>query len=215
MKETIDTSRVVVIPASTFGSRCQLFFSALGILAIGGFFGWIFVEMWLQPAPPPGVQVSYAPRGFEEWTVVGLLISFVLICVAGLVSARQFLKISGDIVTVAPDGIRDRRATEDFVPWQAVRSVSLAEGQPNYYIRRGSIGVPVYAGLEVVLNLDPALTDRTAIAQAVLLRTIHYTLPWMTFRINTVSLKKTNAIQFYELCQAYWAAHGKVANRPA
>jgi hypothetical protein len=137
------------------------------------------------------------------------------VCTGNIFQCRKFLKISDNVLTITPDGIRDQRVLEEFVPWRAVKSVRTVEHEPDYYLAPQGPGrvTPVRrAMMDVVLDLDPALVSQTFKAQAHLSDIfgafghrlpIKDTRPWMTFTIDLWRLKNINASALYDICEAY------------
>src|SRR5262249_15084356 len=123
---------------------------------------------------------------------------------------------SSNVLTISPDGIRDRRVTEELVPWQAVRSVRTVVYEPDYAGRAVGKVAPMWrTPLDVVLDIDPALISQGLRQQA---RTIsgasrtaglrdalQDTRPWITFTIDLWRLN-INASRLYDICQAYTSA---------
>lgn len=62
----------------------------------------------------------------------------------------RLLTTRGPVVTIAPDGIRDRRLTSDLIPWTAIRAISTWE----------------YRGQKaMVLAVDPSTEARLALTR--------------------------------------------------
>src|SRR5262249_829671 len=153
-----------------------------------------------------------------------------------------FLKVSSNVLTISPDGIRDRRVTEELVPWHAVKSVRTTPHEHDYASRvLGGITSVQRTPLDVVLDIDPALTSQ-ALKQQALIRsgasrmlgmqdlpqdtpqdlpqdrgqdtgpdTRPDTRSWITYTIELSRLKNITVNTLYDTCQAYAAAHGKHA----
>lgn len=218
--DSIDTSRTVVITGSTLGTVWKLVWSAIGLVAAGGV---VVLLMTLLLGAQPS---SGGPDHF--FMAIGYLFVFlfalmVIACAANIFLCWKFLKISDNVLTLTPDGIRDRRALEEFVPWKAVKSVRTVEHEPDYYLAPQGPGkvTPVRrAAMDVVLDLDPALIGQT-FKTAQLSGTfaafgdrapIKDTRPWMTFTIDLWRLKNVSASALYDICEAYaTAARGKRA----
>ncbi len=158
--DSIDTSRTVVISASTLGTIWKLVWSAIGLFVAGGL---VVVLMTLLLAARPGSEdLSYFQMAIG-YLFVFLFALIVIACIGNIVQCRNFLKISDNVLTMTPDGIRDRRLLEEFVPWQAVKSVRTVEHAPDYYLAPQGPGrvTPVRRSMmDVVLDLDPALISQ-------------------------------------------------------
>lgn len=67
-----------------------------------------------------------------------------------VVALWSLLTTRGPVVTIAPDGIRDRRLTSDLIPWGAIRGISTWE----------------YRGQKaMVLAVDPSVEARLALTR--------------------------------------------------
>jgi len=228
IKTSIDTSRTIVVAGSTAGTRWKLVRSTIGILVGSGLVALLVSLLWTA-APGP------AADGFLYYCLVGLgyfLVFFfglmVLACIGTIFECRKYLKMSADILTISPDGIRDRRVMEEFLPWQAVKAVRTADHEPDFYLGDGTPGkvTPIRrTPMDVVLDVDPALTSE-ALKQQVLIagfarmagmRTpVQDTRPWITFTIDLWRLKNITAGALYDTCEAYLvAARAKQERRRA
>ena len=220
--DSIDTSRTVVITGSRLGTIWKLIWSAIGLFIAGGLVV-LLMALLLQDQP------NY--RGADKFlTVIGYVFVFlfalmVILCIGTIFECRKFLKISDNVLTLTPDGIRDRRVLEEFVPWQAVKSVRMVEHEPDYYLAPSGAGrvTPVRrAVMDVVLDLDPALIGKMLKDYARISGMVREfgdrlpikdTRPWMTFTIDLWRLKNISASTLYDICEAYvTAAHAKRAS---
>jgi hypothetical protein len=213
--DSIDTSRTVVIPGATLGAVWKLAWSIIGFFVAGGL---VVLLMTLLLAPRSGSgDVLYFPM------IIGYLFALLfalmtILCIGSIFQCGKFLKISDNVLTITPDGIRDRRVLEELVPWRAVKSVRTVAHEPDYYLAPHGAGTvtPVRrAPMDVVLDLDPALISQTFKAHAHWSETfnafgnrapIKDTRPWMTFTIDLWRLKNTTASALYDICEAYAAA---------
>jgi hypothetical protein len=219
--DSIDTSRTVVITGSRLGTVWKLIGSAIGVFAAGG------VVVLLMTLLLADWQDSRGP--LYILMVIGYIFVFlfallVIVCIVSIFDCRKFLKISDNVLTMTPDGIRDRRVLDEFVPWKAVKSVRTVEHEPDYYLAPQGPGrvTPVRrAPMDVVLDLDPALIGQKFKSYAQFSETfgsfgnrapIKDTRPWMTFTIDLWRLKNISASTLYDICEAYvTAVQGKRA----
>ncbi len=219
--DSIDTSRTVVITGSTLGTVWKLIWSAIGLLVAGGLAVLLMTRLLTAPPSSGGPDYFFMAMGYF---FVFLFALIVIVCTGNIFQCRKFLKISDNVLTLTPDGIRDQRVLEEFVPWRAVKSVRTVEHEPDYYVAPQGPGrvTPVRrVMMDVVLDLDPALVSQTFKAQAHLSDIfgafghrlpIKDTRPWMTFTIDLWRLKNINASALYDICDAYaTAARGKRA----
>jgi hypothetical protein len=224
MDTAIDTSRTVAVDGSTFGTVLSLVMSIIALLALG-VLTTFFVLFALAMGDTVFVFFSCVLAG---GCALGAFVSLMRIRECG-----KFLRISNNVLTISPDGIRDRRVTEELVTWQAVKSVRTTAHEPeHYYVNRIFGGViPVQrTPLDVVLDIDPALISQalkhqlaSSAASPVLgMReevedaredtredTLEDTHPWITYTIDLWRLKNVTASGLYDICRAYAAAHGK------
>ena len=221
--DSIDTSRTVVIAGLRLGTVWKMVWSAIGLLAAGGVIV-LLMKLLLTAQPSSGPDKFLMVFGYVFVFLFGLM---VILCTGNIVQCRNFLKIADNVLTLSPDGIRDRRVLEEFVPWQAVKSVRTVEHPPDYYLApqgRGRVTPVRRAAMDVVLDLDPALIGQTLKSHARVYerfekfdlfdgRTpIKNTRPWMTFTIDLWRLKNVSASALYDICEAYaTAAQGKRA----
>jgi hypothetical protein len=216
--DAIDTSRTVVIAGSRLGTVWKLLWSAIGLLVAGGLVA-LLMSLLLAERSGSGdhAAVLYLPMA------IGYLLAFLfalmaIFCIVTMFECRKFLKVSDNVLTITPDGIRDRRLLEEFVPWQAVKSVRAVVHEPDYYLAGHAAGrvTPVRrSAMDVVLDLDPALISQAFKTYAQLSgifgafddrAPIKDTRPWMTFTINLWRLKNINAGALYDICEAYATA---------
>ena len=216
---SIDTSRTVVITGSRLGTVWKLAWSTIGFFLAGGVLT-LLMKLLLAAEPSSG-----GPDKF--FVVFGYLFVFlfalmVVLCIASIFQCWKFLKISDNVLTIAPEGIRDRRLLEEFVPWRAVKSVRTVEHEPDYYLAPQGPGrvTPVRrAMMDVVLDLDPSLIGQRIKDYAQISGMLREfggrspvadTRPWMTFTIDLWRLKNVSASALYDICEAYaTAAQGK------
>ena len=210
--DSIDTSRTVVITGSRLGTAWRLVWSAIGLVAAGGVVV-LLMALLLEPRPnSEGPVYFFMAIGYFFVFLFGLM---VILCIGNIVQCRNFLKISDNVLTLTPDGIRDRRALEEFVPWQAVKSVRTVEHEPDYYLApqgQGRVTPVRRAAMDVVLDLDPALIGQMFKTYAQLSGKfgvlgdrlpIKDTRPWITFTIDLWRLKNITASALYDVCDAY------------
>jgi hypothetical protein len=210
--DSIDTSRTVVITGSRLGTVWKLVWSAIGLVAAGGVVV-LLMALLLEPRPnSEGPVYFFVAIGYLFVFLFGLM---VILCIGNIVQCRNFLKISDNVLTLTPDGIRDRRALEEFVPWQAVKSVRTVEHEPDYYLApqgQGRVTPVRRAAMDVVLDLDPALIGQMFKTYAQLSGRfgmlgdrlpIKDTRPWITFTIDLWRLKNITAGALYDICDAY------------
>ena len=224
MDTAIDTSRTVAVDGSTFGTVLSLVMSIIALLALG-----VLTTFFVLFALAMGDTVFV----FFSGVLAGGCALGAFVCLMRIRECGKFLKISNHVLTISPDGIRDRRVTEELVPWLADKSVRTAAHEPeHYYVNRIFGGViPVQrTPLDVVLDIDPALIGQglkhqlaSSAASRVLgmreeLQDTHEdapedtpedTWPWITYTIDLWRLKNVTASALYDICQAYAAAHGK------
>jgi hypothetical protein len=213
--DAIDTSRTVVIAASRLGTVWKLIWSVIGLLVAGGLVALLMTLLLTAQPASGGSDYFFMALGYFFVFVFGLM---VILCIGNIVQCRNFLKISDNVLTMTPDGIRDRRVLEEFVSWRAVKSVRTVEHQPDYYLAPQGPGrvTPVRrAAMDVVLDLDPALIGQTLKTHAQLYERfekfdlfdgrppIKNTRPWMTFTIDLWRLKNITASALYDICDAY------------
>jgi len=116
MDRTVDTSRTIVVTGSTLGTRWRLVWYSAGLLLWSGLIALLIVllraagEWSIDPVP------YYALFGLGCFLVFFFAV-LVMLCLSTILESRKFLKISGNVLTITPNGIRDRRLTEEFVPW--------------------------------------------------------------------------------------------------
>jgi hypothetical protein len=216
MDKAIDTSRTVTIVGSTFGTVWTLVWSAIGGFAAGGVAVWL-MKLLLAPNSGDVKPIEYVLMA-TGYLFAFLFALIALLCIGSIFQCWKFLKISDNVLTITPDGIRDRRVLEDFVPWQAVKSVRTVDHEPDYYLapQGGGRATPVRRALiDVVLDLDPALIDQTFKTHARSSQPSHAlghrvpikdTRPWMTFTIDLWRLKNITASALYDICEAYATA---------
>jgi hypothetical protein len=210
MDEAIDTSRTVAIDGSTFGTVLSLVVSIIALLALG-----ILTAFFLLFAATMG-DTAFV---FFSWILAGCCVLGAFVCLMRIRECAKFLKVSNNVLTISPDGIRDRRVTEEIVPWQAVKSVRTTVHVPEHYYANRMFGG---ATLDVVLDIDPALISQTLKHQALISSgasrmlgeraPLQDTRPWITYAIDLWRLRNITASALYDICQAYVAAaHGKRA----
>jgi hypothetical protein len=216
MNRAIDTSRTVAVEGSTSGTVLSLVVSIIALLALG-----ILTAFFVLFAATMGDTVFV----FFSCVLAGCCALGAFGCLMRIRECRKFLKVSNNVLTISPDGIRDRRVTEELVPWQAVKSVrTIAHESEHYYAHLMLAGVtPVRrTPLDVVLDIDPALISQALKHQALISSgaprmlgmrdALQDTRPWITYTIDLWRLKDINASTLYDICQAYMAAaHGKRA----
>lgn len=210
MDQPVDTSRTVAIVASRFGTIWKLVWSIVGLLVAGALTALLIL------LASEG-QVSVPP--FILYVFAGIVAVFALACLVSIIDCGMFLKIANNVLTISPEGIRDRRVTEELVPWRAVRSVRTAVHEPDYYLGNHTSGTvtPIrHTPMDVVLDIDPALTSETLKQQALIISGVSHKLggrvalndtrPWITYTINLWRLKNITASTLYDICQAYATA---------
>jgi hypothetical protein len=210
--DSIDTSRTVVIPGSRLGTVWKLIWSAIGLLVAGGLVTLLMTLLLTAQPSSGGPDYFFMAIGY---LFVFLFALMVIACIGNIYLCRKFLKISDNVLTISPDGVRDRRVLDEFVPWQAVKSVRTAEHAPDYYLAPQGPGrvMPVRrAMMDVVFDLDPALISQAFKTHARVagivgasgdLAPIKDTRPWMTFTIDLWRLKNITASGLYDICEAY------------
>jgi hypothetical protein len=216
--DSIDTSRTVVIAGSRLGTVWKLIWSAIGLFVAGGLVVLLMSLLLEERSDSRDPVYILMVIGY---VFVFLFALMVVLCIGTIFECRKFLKISDSVLTITPDGIRDRRLLEEFVPWKAVKSVRTVEHEPDYYLAPQGPGrvTPVRrAAMDVVLDLDPALIGQTLKTYAQLSETfekfgvfsdrppIKNTRPWMTFTIDLWRLKNITASALYDICDAYATA---------
>jgi hypothetical protein len=219
--DSIDTSRTVVIAGATLGTVWRLVLSAIALFVAGGLAVLLMTRLLTAPPSSGGADYFFMAMGYF---FVFLFALIVIVCTGNIFQCWKFLKMSDNVLTITPDGIRDGRVLEEFVPWRAVKSVRTVEHEPDYYLAPQGPGrvTPVRrAMMDVVLDLDPALVSQTFKTQAHLSDIfgtfghrlpIKDTRPWMTFTIDLWRLKNVSASALYDICEAYaTAAQGKRA----
>jgi hypothetical protein len=216
--DSFNTSRTVVIAGLRLGTAWKLVWSAIGLFVAGGL---VVLLMKLLLASRSG-SGDLEPV-FLLPMVVGYLFAFIFTlmaigCIRTIFQCWKFLKISDNVLTITPDGIRDRRLLEEFVPWQAVKSVRTVAHEPDYYLAPHGPGrvTPVRRSMmDVVLELDPSLISQRFKDYAQISgmfrefgdrSPIKDTRPWMTFTIDLWRLKNTNVNTLYNVCEAYATA---------
>jgi hypothetical protein len=216
MDRAIDTSRTIAIEGSTFDALLSLAISIVALLALG-----ILTAFFVLFAITMGNTVFV----FFSGVLAGGCALGAFVCLRRIRECATFLKVAGNVLTISPDGIRDRRVTEELVPWQAVKSVRTT---PHEYASRmfGGFSPVQRTPLDVVLDIDPALTSQ-ALKQQALIRsgaarmlgmqdpsqdTPQDTRSWITYTIELSRLKNITVNTLYDICQAYAAAHGKHAS---
>lgn len=114
--DSIDTSRTVVINGSTLGTVWKLVWSAIGLFVAGGLVA-LLMALLLEDrsGSRPPVYFLMAIGYF----FVFLFALMVILCIGEIYQCWKFLKISNNVLTITPDGIRDRRVLEEFVSWRA------------------------------------------------------------------------------------------------
>ena len=213
--DSIDTSRTVLIRGSTLGTAWKLVWSAIALLVAGGLAVLLMTRLLTAPPISGGADYFFMAMGYF---FVFLFALIVIVCAGNIFQCWTFLKMSDNVLTITPDGIRDRRVLEEFVSWRAVKSVRTVEHEPDYYLAPQGAGrvTPVRrAAMDVMLDLDPALVSQTFKTQAHLSDIfgtvghrlpIKNTRPWMTFTIDLWRLKNVSASALYDICEAYAAA---------
>jgi hypothetical protein len=210
LDRAIDTSRTVVIEGSKFGTVLSVMMSTIALIALG-----ILTAFFVLFA----VTMGNTAFVFFSYILAACCALGAFACVMKIRECGKFLKISNKVLTISPDGIRDRRVTEELVPWQAVKSVRTIAHEPeHYYANRmfGSVTPVRRTPLDVVLDIDPALISEALKHQAFissgawrLLSTrdaLQDTRPWITYTIDLWRLKDINASTLYDICQAYATA---------
>jgi hypothetical protein len=208
MVEAIDTSRTIAVNGSRFGTVWKLIWSIAGLLVAGGLTALLILFASHDHVP-----------AFIFYVFAGIAAIFVLGSLVSIIECAMFLRISNNVLTISPEGIRDRRVTEDLVPWRAVRSVRTAADGPDYYLAHDAPGkvTPIrHTPLNVVLDIDPALISQALKQRAFLITefsrragmrdALDDTRPWITFTIDLWRLKNITANALYDICQAYATA---------
>jgi len=221
MDRAIDTSRTIAVEGSTFDAVLSLAISIVALLALS-----ILTAFFVLFAITMGNTVFV----FFSSVLAGGCALGAIVCVRRIRECATFLKVSSNVLTISPDGIRDRRVTEELVPWHAVKSVRTTPHEHDYASRvLGGITSVQRTPLDVVLDIDPALTSQ-ALKQQALIRsgasrmlgmqdppqdtpqdTHPDTRSWITYTIELSRLKNITVNTLYDICQAYAAAHGKHA----
>ena len=210
MNRPIDTSRTVVVEGSTFGTVLSLLVSIIALLALG-----ILTAFFLLFA----ITMGNALFVFFSCILAGGCGLSAFACLRRIRECGKFLTVSGNVLTISPDGIRDRRVTEELVPWPAVKSVRTIAHEPEHYYANRMFGavIPVRrTPLDVVIDIDPALISQTLQRQALISSEasrmlgmrdpLQDTRPWITYTIDLWRLKDINASKLYDICQAYATA---------
>ena len=214
----IDTSRTIAVDGSTFDAGLSLVISIVALLALS-----ILTAFFVLFAITMGNTVFV----FFSGVLAGGCALAAFVCLRRIRECAKFLKVSSNVLTISPDGIRDRRVTEELVPWQAVKSVRTTPHE-HYYASRMFGGVtPVQrTPLDVVLDIDPALISQALKQQALVRSGASRMLgmrdppqdapqdahPWITYTIDLSRLKNITATTLYDTCQAYaTAARGEHA----
>jgi hypothetical protein len=210
MDKPIDTSRTVAIVASRFGTIWKLVWSIAGLLVAGPLTALLILL---------ASQDNTGLPAFIFYVFAGIAAIFVLGSLVSIIECAMFLKISNNVLTISPEGIRDRRVTEEIVPWRAVRSVRTAADGPDYYLAHDAPGkvTPIrHTPLNVVLDIDPALISQALKQRAFLITefsrrvgmrdALDDTRPWITFTIDLWRLKNITANALYDICRAYATA---------
>jgi hypothetical protein len=222
--DLVDTSRTVVIAGSRLGTVWKLVWSVIGALVASGAVVLLIVLLQMEkPSVERLGSILYLSMAIG-YLLVLLCTVMAILCIVTIFQCRRFLKISANVLTITPDGIRDRRLIEEFVPWRAVKSVRTAMHEPDYYLAHhapGRVSPMRHSVMDVVLDVDPALISQTfktharvsgmlgAFGERSLIKD---TRPWMTFTIDLWRLKNTDANWLYDVCEAYaTAARGKRA----
>src|SRR5262245_46752011 len=221
MDGAIDTSRTIAVDGSTFDAVLSLVISIVALLALS-----ILTAFFVLFATTMGNAVFV----FFSGVLAGGCALAAFVCLRKIRECAKFLKVSSNVLTISPEGIRDRRVTEELVPWQAVKSVRTTPHDhyyEHYYASRMFGGVtPIQlTPLDVVLDIDPALISQ-ALRQQALIRsgasrmlgmrdppqdtrqdarqdTPQDTRPWITFTIDLWRLQNITASTLYDICQAY------------
>ena len=221
MDGAIDTSRTITVEGSAFDAVLSLAISIVALLALG-----ILTAFFVLFAITMGNTVFV----FFSGVLAGGCALGAFVCLRRIRECATFLKVSSNVLTISPDGIRDRRVAEELVPWQAVKSVRTTPHEHDYASRMfGGITPVQRTPLDVVLDIDPALTSQ-ALKQQALIRsgasrmlgmqdlpqdtredTPQDTRSWITYTIELSRLKNVTVNTLYDICQAYAAAHGKHA----
>src|SRR5215510_5167396 len=216
MDRAIDTSRTIAVEGSTFDAVLSLAISIVALLALS-----ILTAFFVLFAITMGNTVFV----FFSGVLAGGCALGAIVCVRRIRECATFLKVSSNVLTISPDGIRDRRVTEELVPWHAVKSVRTTPHEHDYASRvLGGITSVQRTPLDVVLDIDPALISQ-ALKQQALIRsgasrmlgmrdppqdmpkdTLQDTPPWITYTIDLWRLKDMNVSTLFDICQAYAAA---------
>jgi len=210
MDKPIDTSRTVAIVGSRFGTIWKLVWSITGLLVTGALIALLIL---LASEGQVGVPA------FMLYIFAGIASIFALGSLVSIIECGMFLRVANDVLTISPEGIRDRRVTEELVPWRAVRSVRTAAHGPDYYVAPdapGKVSPIRHTPLNVVLDIDPTLISQALKQQAFLVTefsrkagmrdALDDTRPWITFTIDLWRLKNITANALYDICQAYASA---------
>jgi len=205
----IDTSRTVAVDGSTFDTILSLVTSIIALLALAA-----LTASFVLFAVAMGNTVFI----FFSWVLAGCCALGAFACLMKIRECGKFLKISNNVLTISPDGIRDRRVTEELVPWQAVKSVRTTAHEPEHYYGNrifGGVTTVRRTPLDVVLDIDPALISQRLEQQARAISGASRTLdmgdplqdtgPWIIFTIDLWRLN-INAGTLYDICEAYASA---------
>src|SRR5215470_4304044 len=162
MAGAIDTSRTIAVEGSAFDAVLSLAISIVALLALG-----ILTAFFVLFAITMGNTVFV----FFSGVLAGGCALGAFVCLRRIRECAKFLKVSSNVLTLSPDGIRDRRVTEELVPWQAVKSVRTIAHEPEHYYANRMFGavIPVRrTPLDVVLDIDPALIGQALKQQALI-----------------------------------------------
>jgi hypothetical protein len=105
--ETLDTSRTLEVESSPW--------KMVGLATLGAIMTLIplaFALHWVEPKTPlePGTETAgFAAAGF--------------FALCTLVIAWRLFTVSGPVVTIGPQGIRDTRVTSESIPWDAIAGI--------------------------------------------------------------------------------------------
>jgi len=173
-KTAIDPSQTVDIGASALQLLGSFALTVLASLGIGA-------AVWLNAE----ILTTVALIAFLIGTAVLVGLSFVL--------ARLMFRSNAPVVTISPDGVCDRRLSDDTVSWRDIENI-----RP-----RRSGQVPV---IELVLSkeADKALSYKPLPR---LLRSYHRLSSSVRFNVSAHGLKMSHK-QMLETLEAYAQAHG-------
>src|SRR5215470_8990192 len=158
MAGAIDTSRTIAVEGSAFDAVLSLAISIVALLALG-----VLTAFFVLFA----VTMGNTAFVFFSGVLAGGCALAAFVCLRKIRECAKFLKVSNNVLTISPDGIRDRRVTEELVPWQAVKSVRTTPHE-HYFASRmfGGITPVQRTPLDVVLDIDPALISQALKQQA-------------------------------------------------